>query len=156
LELAWDYDPLKALKLICNLRGVRGTGKADKQGFYASALWLYKHHPKTLEANIKSFAEFGYFKDLPEILHRLTEQGQEEESKEKEKIWVTEQKMCCTSRTWQDEMVFIQKTPREERIQEDIKRGQMVKEKMRTLRNERRIRKAVRVIKRYNGDEDYN
>ncbi|RZC51632.1 hypothetical protein C5167_020058 [Papaver somniferum] len=82
LELAWECDPLRTLKLICNLRGVRGTGKSEKEGFYAAALWLFKHHPKTLAANVKSFAEFGYFKDLPEILHRITEEGQEMEEME--------------------------------------------------------------------------
>ncbi|KAI3979555.1 hypothetical protein MKX01_001747 [Papaver californicum] len=156
LELAWEYDPLKALKLICNLRGVRETGKADKEGFYATAVWLFKHHPKTLAAN--SFAEFGYFKDLPEILHRITEEGQEaEEEKEEEekKIWFTKRKMCCAFKTWKKELVFIQKIPREDRIQEDIKRGQLVKQKMSMLREERRLKKAKRVIGRYNGDENY-
>ncbi|KAI3914566.1 hypothetical protein MKW92_021259, partial [Papaver armeniacum] len=152
LELAWEYDPLKALKLICNLRGVRGTGKSEKEGFYAAALWLFKHHPKTLAANVKSFAEFGYFKDLPEILHRITEEGQEMEEME---ICVTKRKMCCTFKTWKRELDFIQKIPQEDRIEEDIKRGQLVKEKMSMLREERRIKKAVRVINRYNGDENY-
>lgn len=73
LELAWQQDPLTALKLICNLRGVRGTGKGDREGFYSSALWLHQKHPKTLACNAPAIAEFGYFKDLPEILHRLLE-----------------------------------------------------------------------------------
>ncbi|KAI3955483.1 hypothetical protein MKW92_006775, partial [Papaver armeniacum] len=153
IELAWDYDSLQALKLLCNLRGVRGTGKSDKEGFYAAAVWLFQHHPKTLAANVKSFAEFGYFKDLPEILHRITEQGQEEEELE---IWVKKRKdMCCTYETWRKELEFIQKIPREDRIQEDLKRGQMVKEKMSMLQEERRIKRAKRVIERYNGDENY-
>ncbi|KAI3910107.1 hypothetical protein MKW98_014492 [Papaver atlanticum] len=73
LESAWKHDPLTALKLICNLRGVRGTGKSDKEGFYAAALWLHMNHPKTLAFNLKAMADFGYFKDLPEILFRLHE-----------------------------------------------------------------------------------
>ncbi|KAK3001238.1 hypothetical protein RJ639_020365 [Escallonia herrerae] len=73
LRQAWAYDPLTTLKLICNLRGVRGTGKSDKEGYYTSALWLHNHHPKTLACNVTSLAEFGYFKDLPEILYRLLE-----------------------------------------------------------------------------------
>ncbi|KAH6798016.1 Uncharacterized conserved protein UCP015417 [Perilla frutescens var. hirtella] len=68
LQLAWDHDPLKALKLICNLRGVRGTGKMDKEGFYNAALWLHDHHPQTLAGNVESVADFGYYKDLLEIL----------------------------------------------------------------------------------------
>ncbi|KAL3625162.1 hypothetical protein CASFOL_030616 [Castilleja foliolosa] len=73
LELAWKHDPLKTLKLLCNLRGVRGTGKSDKEGGYTAALWLHKNHPKTLACNVPSFAGFGYFKDLLEILFRLLE-----------------------------------------------------------------------------------
>ncbi|KAL4643482.1 hypothetical protein ACB092_02G095600 [Castanea dentata] len=63
LDLAWAHDPLTTLKLICNLRGVRG--------FYTLSLWLHKSHPKTLALNLKALANFGYFKDLPEILYRL-------------------------------------------------------------------------------------
>ncbi|GLT71024.1 hypothetical protein SLA2020_430690 [Shorea laevis] len=32
LQLAWAHDALTTLKLICNLRGVRGTGKSNKKG----------------------------------------------------------------------------------------------------------------------------
>ncbi|XP_028771921.1 uncharacterized protein LOC114729127 [Neltuma alba] len=73
LQLAWSHNPLTTLKLVCNLRGVRGTGKSDKEGFYAAALWLYTNHPRTLAINVPSFAEFGFFKDLPEILYRILE-----------------------------------------------------------------------------------
>ena len=73
LELAWEHDALKTLKLICNLRGVRGTGKSDREGYYTAALWLHKNHPKTLACNIRCMAEFGYFKDFLEILFRLVE-----------------------------------------------------------------------------------
>jgi hypothetical protein len=52
---------------------VRGTGKSDKQGFYNYALRLHKAHPKTLALNIGALADFGYLKDLPEILYRLLE-----------------------------------------------------------------------------------
>lgn len=71
LETSWSHDPLTTLKLICNLRGVRGTGKSDKEGFYTAALWLHKHHPKTLACNAHVYASFGYFKDLMEILFRV-------------------------------------------------------------------------------------
>ncbi|XP_028777966.1 uncharacterized protein LOC114734516 [Neltuma alba] len=73
LQLAWSHNPLTTLKLVCNLRGVRGTGKSDKEGFYTAALWLYTNHPKTLAINVPCFAEFGFFKDLPEILYRILE-----------------------------------------------------------------------------------
>jgi len=71
LEEAWDHDSLTTLKLICNLRGVRGTGKSDKEGFYTAALWLHGRHPKTLACNLESLSKFGYFKDFPEILYRI-------------------------------------------------------------------------------------
>ncbi|KAJ4805137.1 plant/protein [Rhynchospora pubera] len=71
LACAWAHDPLTALKLVCNLRGIRGTGKADREGFYASAIWLHENHPKTLALNLPSFAKFGYLKDLLEILYRI-------------------------------------------------------------------------------------
>ncbi|KAL5729146.1 hypothetical protein ACHQM5_002136 [Ranunculus cassubicifolius] len=73
LKLAWEDNPLTTLKLICHLRGVRGTGKSDKEGFYAAALWLYTYHPRTLALNVRWFAEFGYLKDLLEILYRILE-----------------------------------------------------------------------------------
>jgi hypothetical protein len=41
LAKAWAAEPLTALRLACNLRGVRGTGKADREGFYAAALWMH-------------------------------------------------------------------------------------------------------------------
>uniref|UniRef100_A0ACD5VQP3 Uncharacterized protein n=1 Tax=Avena sativa TaxID=4498 RepID=A0ACD5VQP3_AVESA len=71
LAAAWAHDALTALKLACNLRGVRGTGKSDKEGFYAAALWMHTNHPKTLACNVAALAEFGYLKDFPEMLFRL-------------------------------------------------------------------------------------
>ncbi|GJM97824.1 hypothetical protein PR202_ga14780 [Eleusine coracana subsp. coracana] len=71
LAAAWAAEPLTALRLACNLRGVRGTGKADREGFYAAALWMHACHPATLALNARSIAEFGYLKDLPEILRRI-------------------------------------------------------------------------------------
>ncbi|CAI8588092.1 unnamed protein product [Vicia faba] len=43
----------------------------SREGFYAATLWFHQHHPKTLASNVPSLADFGYFKDLPEILYRL-------------------------------------------------------------------------------------
>lgn len=68
LEMSWAHDILTTLKLLCNLRGVRGTGKSDRENFYKAAIWLYKKHPKTLALNASAFVDFGYLKDLPEIL----------------------------------------------------------------------------------------
>nr|XP_011464239.1 PREDICTED: uncharacterized protein LOC101309550 [Fragaria vesca subsp. vesca] len=92
LPVAWSHDALTTLKLICNLRGVRGTGKNDKEGFYTAALWLYNHHPKTLAYNVASVAAFGYFKDLPEILYRILE-GQDIRKTQKEE-WERIKRSC--------------------------------------------------------------
>ncbi|KAK9665755.1 hypothetical protein RND81_14G133700 [Saponaria officinalis] len=73
LQLSYQNNPLKTLKLICNLRGVKGCGKNDKEGFYHSALWLHKNHPKTLANNVGRVASFGSLKDLLEILFRVLE-----------------------------------------------------------------------------------
>ncbi|KAG5588151.1 hypothetical protein H5410_048585 [Solanum commersonii] len=73
LQLSWNFNDLTTLKLICNLRGVRGTGKSMKEGFYTCALWLHFHHLKTLACNLKPILDFGYFKDVLEILYRLIE-----------------------------------------------------------------------------------
>ena len=59
--------------MIFNLRGIRGTGKSDKEGFFTCALWLHDHYPKTLALNLEHLPHFGCFKDLVEILFRLLE-----------------------------------------------------------------------------------
>ncbi|XP_048537722.1 uncharacterized protein LOC125516319 [Triticum urartu] len=75
LAAAWAADPVTALRLVANLRGVRGSGKSDREGFYAAALWLHARHPATLARNAASVAAFGYLKDLPELLHRIVHGG---------------------------------------------------------------------------------
>ncbi|KAL6855890.1 hypothetical protein ACP4OV_018692 [Aristida adscensionis] len=75
LASAWAAEPATALRLACNLRGVRGTGKSDREGFYAAALWMHGCHPATLALNARPIAELGYLKDLPEILHRIIHGG---------------------------------------------------------------------------------
>ncbi|CAL4971017.1 unnamed protein product [Urochloa decumbens] len=76
LSAAWSADPATALRLVANLRGVRGSGKSDREGFYATALWLHARHPRTLALNAGPLAaDFGYLKDLPELLHRLVHGG---------------------------------------------------------------------------------
>ncbi|KAM0881094.1 hypothetical protein ACQ4PT_033165 [Festuca glaucescens] len=75
LAAAWAAEPATALRLACNLRGVRGTGKSDREGFYAAALWMHAQHPTTLALNALPVAQFGYLKDLPELLHRIIHGG---------------------------------------------------------------------------------
>ena len=54
---------------------MRGSGKSDREGFYASALWLHARHPRMLALNVVPLADFGYLKDLPELLHRIVHGG---------------------------------------------------------------------------------
>jgi hypothetical protein len=58
LDTAWSHNPEAALKLVCHLRGVRGLGKADRDGFYVTALWMHRWHPKTLVGNLAAFSRF--------------------------------------------------------------------------------------------------
>ncbi|CAL4886230.1 unnamed protein product [Urochloa decumbens] len=71
LDVAWSRDARASLRLVCHLRGVRGLGKGDREGFYAAALWMHARHPKTLAGNLAALARFGCLKDLPEILYRV-------------------------------------------------------------------------------------
>ncbi|OIT07344.1 hypothetical protein A4A49_17621 [Nicotiana attenuata] len=50
-----------------------------------AALWLHSLHPKTLACNLESMSNFGYFKDLPEILYRLLEGADVRENAKKER-----------------------------------------------------------------------
>ncbi|KAL1194838.1 hypothetical protein V5N11_011153 [Cardamine amara subsp. amara] len=136
LEMSWSHDPLTTLKLICNLRGVRGTGKSDKEGFYTCAFWLYKNHPKTLSLNLSALVDFGYFKDLREILHRILE-GQQMERE---------------NRVWRKKMIKrkISEISGELEISESVD-----KIKSRALRKQREFEKAKRALERYKSDANY-
>ncbi|KAK3418805.1 hypothetical protein EUGRSUZ_H03371, partial [Eucalyptus grandis] len=125
LESAWAHDPLTALKLVCNLQGVRGTRNSDKEGFHAAARWLFKNHPRTLACNAGAFTWFGYFKDLPEILYRLLE-GPDIRAGQK--------------REWQQ-----QKGTKK-------RRG---KQQASELRNKKRIAMARKLLERYKRDGEF-
>ncbi|RCV22112.1 hypothetical protein SETIT_4G194300v2 [Setaria italica] len=71
----WAAEPNTALHLACNLLGVRGMGKYDRTGFYATALLMHECHPAPLALNAPSIIEFGYLKVLLEILHRISHGG---------------------------------------------------------------------------------
>uniref|UniRef100_A0A8I6XEM3 Uncharacterized protein n=1 Tax=Hordeum vulgare subsp. vulgare TaxID=112509 RepID=A0A8I6XEM3_HORVV len=85
LGVAWAAHARTALRLACHLRGVRGLGKADREGFYAAALWMHANHPRTLAANLAAFARFGCLKDLPEILYRVLH-GPRDERKDQDDV----------------------------------------------------------------------
>ncbi|XP_058772556.1 uncharacterized protein LOC131646565 [Vicia villosa] len=166
LQLAWSHNPLTTLKLVCNLRGVRGTGKSDREGFYDSVLWLHQHHPKTLASNVPSLADFGYFKDLPEILYRLLEGSQIRDIQKGE--W-TQRKFgskykrssaCyyCHRKTkkkptknngWKG-------TAKDSLMTEEVAaRAKAEKETAHTLKEEKRIALAKKLVERYNSDSNF-
>ncbi|GAA0163228.1 hypothetical protein LIER_19143 [Lithospermum erythrorhizon] len=181
LTLAWNHDPLITLKLICNLRGVRGTGKSDKEGYYTAALWLHKLHPKTLSSNVGTMADFGYFKDLPEILYRLME-GDDVRKRAKEER--NAQKTRLHGRGFRGRHNFREpfgfggrrnsRAPfgfgekkknkgkglrnavsTEERALAELKKVQIEVESARKIRDEKKIEMAKRAVERYNRDPDF-
>ncbi|KAI6692243.1 hypothetical protein NL676_019953 [Syzygium grande] len=170
LESAWAHDPLTALKLVCNLRGVRGTGKLDKEGFHAAATWLFKNHPRTLACNVGAFAGFGYFKDLPEILYRLLEgpdiRARQKSEWQQRKGTKSRRRLqsfpafssCNKSRRKKGRYSSTTTTasvPKEVRVANAVARSREEKQKASELRNKKRIAKARKLLKRYNRDGDF-
>ncbi|XP_058194564.1 uncharacterized protein LOC131311226 [Rhododendron vialii] len=170
LQSAWDHNPLTALKLVCNLRGVRGTGKSDKEGYYTAALWLHKHHPKTLACNVGPLAEFGYFKDLPEILYRILEGP--EVRRQAKMAWMARKSSggrrmkrgrrgLKMKQSMRKSTPFKRSTPfkspstREARVLAAMKRMEIEEVKARESREEKKVAAAKKAIERYNRDPDY-
>nr|GEY90349.1 DUF2828 domain-containing protein [Tanacetum cinerariifolium] len=155
LEQSWEHDPLKTLKLICNLRGVRGTGKSDKEGFYTCALWLHKNHPKTLACNVGPIADFGYFKDLPELLYRLLEGADVRKIAKQEHMNRSRPYRRGSRRTALFKRDAKNKAPREVRVLSEMKRVEIEKANASEKRKEKRIKRAKKAFERYNRDPDY-
>ncbi|KAH7677996.1 vWA-like protein [Dioscorea alata] len=155
LTAAWKHDPLTALKLVCNLRGVRGTGKFDKEGFYTAALWLHAHHPKTLALNVGSFAEFGYMKDLPEILHRLNDGADTRKIAKNEREKFRRAGRRRKSRFYSGKAKKGNAHEKKKKIgTRDERRSWLTKvkieiEKARKLRHEKKIKLAIRAVDRF-------
>ncbi|RWR78947.1 plant/T31B5-30 protein [Cinnamomum micranthum f. kanehirae] len=135
LRRAWADDPLTTLKLICQLRRVGDAGKSDKEGFYLAVLWLHQNHPKTLALNVEWFAQFGYMKDLPEILFRLLTVADGRED------------------NWQDRRYRRRKALNRERVRTGSREEEM--ERARELRKNRRAEMAKKVVERYYSDSNY-
>ncbi|CAN4120509.1 unnamed protein product [Withania somnifera] len=159
LELAWAHDPLTALKLICNLRGIRGTGKLDKEGFYTAAFWLHYTHPKTLACNLHAFAEFGYFKDFLEILYRILEgpfvrkmekEGREQRRGRRGGVRAMFKRVIRINEENEEKKEKVKKNLEE--LKEEIKGEQ---EKARALRKEKEVAKAKKALEKYCSDEYY-
>ncbi|XP_014519392.1 uncharacterized protein LOC106776448 [Vigna radiata var. radiata] len=162
LQLAWAHNSLTALKLVCNLRGIRGTGKSDRRNFYGAAIWLHRHHPKTLAANIPSLADFGYFKDLPEILYLLVEGSDAREIQKRD--WCKEKLRCKAKRRMinrrkKRRTTKTQKGKREV-LNETVdaakdKTESSEKELSHVAREEKRVALAKKLVDRYTSDPDF-
>ncbi|KAK1553130.1 hypothetical protein Q3G72_029406 [Acer saccharum] len=152
---AWNHDPLTTLKLIFNLRGVRGTGKSDTDGFYTAALWLHQNHPKTLAANVGSIAGFGYLKDLPEILYQLVQgpdvrkNQKEERTKAKRNIKEVKEKIQKSQDRWR---LYVSEVTR---VLESQKRDREKKPEASRLRKVKRLEMARKALDKYSDDPNY-
>jgi len=67
LKKSWSSNALNTLKLVANLRDVRG-GKSIRYQSITCLYWLYQNHPLTLYNNLENFVKVGYWKDLLHIL----------------------------------------------------------------------------------------
>ncbi|XP_042514788.1 uncharacterized protein LOC122089265 [Macadamia integrifolia] len=166
LDLAWSHNDLTTLKLICNLRGVRGTGKSDKEGFYTAALWLHKNHPKTLACNVRWFADFGYFKDFPEILYRLMQgadvrrivkEGRPNKVRKsgRSRRFLKEKKSKTGKEETRQKIEAKHLVPREERIAAAMEKVMIQKDNARDLRKKKVVSMAKKAVERYSRDPDY-
>ncbi|KAK1270623.1 hypothetical protein QJS04_geneDACA021617 [Acorus gramineus] len=147
LESAWSCDPLKSLKLVCHLRGVRGTGKSDKEGFYSAAIWIHNYHPKTLALNIAPIVGFGYMKDLPEILHRILN-GERIRNLHRERRRSVRSRRFGRFRSSK----AINRAPKTKRSGDSVVK---TVEAAATTRREKRASAAKKAIERYERDPDY-
>ncbi|KAL6603082.1 hypothetical protein ACP70R_043443 [Stipagrostis hirtigluma subsp. patula] len=149
---AWAAEPLTALRLACNLRGVRGTGKSDREGFYAAALWMHDCHPATLALNARAIAEFGYLKDIPEILHRIVNGGVS--TRRPRPLFFDGFRHARTHRRTEEEPGGVGSQSEQEGAaadQEEIDRKAKIAEELRRKHAE----SAVRALERYHRDPNY-
>ncbi|XP_059278214.1 uncharacterized protein LOC132032592 [Lycium ferocissimum] len=153
LQHAWDHNSLTALKLICNLRGVRGTGKSDKEGYYTAALWLHQFHPKTLACNVESLADFGYFKDLPEILYRLLEGADVRKKAKKERK--TRSGRSKNVKRFKTHVAEEKRGWRPFGGLKEENKVEIEKQKARMEREQKKIDMARKAVDRYRLDPDY-
>ncbi|GMN49337.1 hypothetical protein TIFTF001_018508 [Ficus carica] len=158
LTNAWAHNPLTALKLICNLRGVSDTGKSDREGFFTAAIWLHDHHPESLALNVGVFAEFGSFQDLPEILYRLLE-GPDVRKIQKEERLSRKGRGRSGIRWFRRGGGGVRKKKRVEssvmreiRIARAEERSKREKEEAKVLREEKIVAMAKKLIDRYGND----
>ncbi|KAG2376321.1 uncharacterized protein HKW66_Vig0155250 [Vigna angularis] len=155
LQLSWAHNPLTTLKLVFNLRGIRGTGKSDRRNFYGAAIWLHRHHPKTLLGNIPSLADFGYFKDLPEILYLLLEGSHAREIQKKKGIktkrGLNKREKPGTGKKQKGETKALKKTVDAAKDKTESSEKAIAH----VAREEKKVALAKKLVDRYTNDPDF-
>ncbi|XP_062223905.1 uncharacterized protein LOC133922549 [Phragmites australis] len=162
LASAWAADPDTALRLAANLRGVRGSGKSDREGFYAAALWLHARHPRTLALNAASVAAFGYLKDLPELLHRIVHGGVSTRTPGKKALLAAEGGFVgrlrgrFRNRRPHRRADHLPRTGRtEERVAASLERDRELAAAAKVARRSKRAETAARAVEMYSRDPTY-
>ncbi|XP_037446148.1 uncharacterized protein LOC119315756 [Triticum dicoccoides] len=163
LAAAWAADPSTALRLVANLRGMRGSGKSDRESFYVAALWLHARHPATLARNAASVATFGYLKDLPELLHRIVRGGVSNKAERRTALLATGRWFLRQGRTRN----FRKRRPRpkvdraarvgtaEERLAAKLRHDRELSAAAAVSRRSKRVDTAATAIRRYFCDPTY-
>lgn len=65
---AWNESPALTLRLVANLRDIRGeSGKGERHASIVCLKWLLKHHPQHFRENMIHIPYFGRWKDLLDI-----------------------------------------------------------------------------------------
>ncbi|CAI5465054.1 unnamed protein product [Closterium sp. Yama58-4] len=165
LKAAWAEDPATALRLVMQLRAVRGTGKSDRSSFFHCVTWLYQNHPRTLIQNLWLVPEFGCFKDLLEIVRlALAEEGVDakedgtvawngmNEGKKMRKMRVRKGSMEEGKSVVAKRGMAEQKS-REERVAENRRKMAEESERAAVARKEAHARRAAAVAHAYESSE---
>ena len=122
----------------------------------ARASTLHSHHPKTLAANVPSLADFGYFKDLPEILYRLLE-GSEVRKTQKEQ-WLQIKGSNKRNKQKKNKEVAKPLGARARRGSKPVKEvtnNVVEKERAKASREEKKVAMAKKLLDRYKSDADF-
>jgi hypothetical protein len=64
LSASYNEDPSLTLRLLAQLRDIRGQGKGERHATKICWLWMLKNHPEQLYANMTHLPFFGRWKDL--------------------------------------------------------------------------------------------
>lgn len=148
--------------------GVHESGKSNYEGFYVTMIWLHAHHLGMLALNATPIADFGYLKDLPELLHHIVHGGVSTKTPSKKACLATKGggfvdgqgwghgcfgcHMPCT-RVKQENSTCVGST--EERIMASLEHDQGLMAAAMVTRRARRAEATARVVEMYSNDPTY-